>query len=1480
MATKTNGLKDVFDSVLALVQNSSSEEFIPDEVKLNLYGLFKRSTCGMASDCDLPGPAMWNIVATRKRNAWKEYDCIDADEAMESYIQLVCEFENHTGDEARILYKEYLRKKFGSNSQKQVEVVGNPHEWPTKKIRNDHASEELSLIQKVTGIKPFLPRGQLDISYYQLVFALSKCIRPNLPFLEAPMRATIRLENEIEELWTKQSKSRLRVITGLSVRSLVDLLLLSKSYPRGSEVIIVPPIGIEGMMDVIQYHGLKIVPVDIPDYEIDPIVKVDIEKVKAKVTRKTVAVLVVHPFGLICMKNKEVQKLRYALDESTSSQKIEIWEDCAECYSGTDRYQGSEYSDIHFFSFGTIKTATCLGGGICTLNHDLNEKLTNTYTQMKRMQHTMHLQQTNFEFFYKIAKAIALNVFSRNPILLGAIVQILSIFRLDYDRFVTSAVKGFPVQIDKEKFKSEKEEKLARAQNLIQRLRRCPPPALLALLSNRLKQSSSTSRTVDDRVERCKKMTELLKKEVPNIGVPKDDGSQHLYWLMPILVKKPLKVCKDMASVGYDVPNGTSQLGCVTSFLFDEDESNSECCPNTERMMNDILYLPTASIDISKCEMKKLVTLLRHFTERKTTKNTTRKDSKSKCSLQSCGFFVVMMYLLVRNSKFRSDAMLLIRILSHLWLLFIMFVITLHVLRTSMGKFYLQCSKSFAKYSGIVVKRSGHESVETFEGKGFQVLSPPENLQQKYDLNLHTDIAIPDFGVVTADQCNKVVLTGATGFIGSLLLRELLMHRKRLHISGGVILIIRSKRNESALLRAKKLMSKEMFSFLSDNEKDLLVQVVEGDVSKPKLGMNSEDYQKLRSDENISHVINSAACVNFTEPLPRAAESNITSALQLQELFQDMVSRPKYVYLSTAFVHGARTGSPQSPLQENLFDFGKYDPLYLYQSMLHTQSAASAAMNQLGFPNTYTFSKSICEHLLLRNKKVSTTIVRPCIVGPAVQEPFEGWAGDKPSTLVAGACLYLKNPYNLWSFRKERAAVIPVDVVCRFVIAKAFDTSVHEHSQSTDEESVNSSEESYVFAKESQVKRKEIKIGACRNIYTAAWNHNSPASSQFQWYAFACAIVQLACAKDHVGMTITYLVLLISFRIFLALNLSLGSFRRMHTILVRIPFNCIRFFCDVLKIKPSFLRDLERLVPFLNLPILFFPFTSYTFCFQSELYAPTEFNAERYMFSCILAAEKFVEKLNKNKTDDKHSEDDEKANVLVAGSRAKQPFSDLLWSLTQPRGNYAIRLIGWVMIKILRLVSSEVTVDMESLSNVVKIAEERRKQANSISVLIAPTHRSYFDFVLISFITFAMPELGLSIPLIAAADDFSKVPVIGFMSKMAGAFFLKRGKGFEDPALREQIIASKKTIKGESFSVLEVFLEGKRSRDRRFVTPKTGFLKSLSSTKGENIVLPVTINYESLPEQACLANEVNGDSKGKMSFFSLLTWMKVSICVP
>ncbi|CAM9966003.1 unnamed protein product, partial [Sphacelaria rigidula] len=131
------------------------------------------------------------------------------------------------------------------------------------------------------------------------------------------------------------------------------------------------------------------------------------------------------------------------------------------------------------------------------------------------------------------------------------------------------------------------------------------------------------------------------------------------------------------------------------------------------------------------------------------------------------------------------------------------------------------------------------------------------------------------------------------------------------------------------------------------------------------------------------------------------------------------------VHVSTAFVHGRNSGTPSSPLPQRLPDLGGRDPGKLYRSaQIATskdegrqssggagakgkggRSDATNALKDLGYPNTYTFTKAIGEHLLARARRcggvrgLKLRVVRPSIVGPSWVFPWAGWTGEQPSTV-------------------------------------------------------------------------------------------------------------------------------------------------------------------------------------------------------------------------------------------------------------------------------------------------------------------------------------------------------------------------------------------------------------------------------------------------------------------------------------------------
>jgi glycerol-3-phosphate O-acyltransferase len=53
--------------------------------------------------------------------------------------------------------------------------------------------------------------------------------------------------------------------------------------------------------------------------------------------------------------------------------------------------------------------------------------------------------------------------------------------------------------------------------------------------------------------------------------------------------------------------------------------------------------------------------------------------------------------------------------------------------------------------------------------------------------------------------------------------------------------------------------------------------------------------------------------------------------------------------------------------------------------------------------------------------------------------------------------------------------------------------------------------------------------------------------------------------------------------------------------------------------------------------------------------------------------------------------------------------------------------------------------------------------------------------------------------------------------------------------------------------------------------------RCLSETGGKHLIIPISVNYEAIPEQSSLAMEADGEFGNKMSIFQLFSWLKVSL---
>ncbi len=225
------------------------------------------------------------------------------------------------------------------------------------------------------------------------------------------------------------------------------------------------------------------------------------------------------------------------------------------------------------------------------------------------------------------------------------------------------------------------------------------------------------------------------------------------------------------------------------------------------------------------------------------------------------------------------------------------------------------------------------------------------------------------------------------------------------------------------------------------------VTPIAGDVIKPMCGLDADLRESLRGQVDV--VVNVSGVVDFDPPLDEALEVNAFGVKNLVGLARDLGDLP-ILHTSTCYVAGSRTGHvPEADPREFPFpragelENSHWDPdqeiaecMDVIEQARHRSNDAFRQSNFLddakknlhkrgepargsvldaevakvkrkfvegqladlgmerakfwGFPNTYTYTKSIGEQIAL-GSGLPCTIVRPAVVESTLKYPFPGW---------------------------------------------------------------------------------------------------------------------------------------------------------------------------------------------------------------------------------------------------------------------------------------------------------------------------------------------------------------------------------------------------------------------------------------------------------------------------------------------------------
>lgn len=83
-------LKKQFDDAVNYVKNAKGDFKPSNELKLEMYGLFKQATDG---DVNGKKPGMMDLVGKAKYGAWEKLKGTDKDTAMQNYIDKIAAFK-------------------------------------------------------------------------------------------------------------------------------------------------------------------------------------------------------------------------------------------------------------------------------------------------------------------------------------------------------------------------------------------------------------------------------------------------------------------------------------------------------------------------------------------------------------------------------------------------------------------------------------------------------------------------------------------------------------------------------------------------------------------------------------------------------------------------------------------------------------------------------------------------------------------------------------------------------------------------------------------------------------------------------------------------------------------------------------------------------------------------------------------------------------------------------------------------------------------------------------------------------------------------------------------------------------------------------------------------------------------------------------------------------------------------------------------
>jgi fatty acyl-CoA reductase len=243
------------------------------------------------------------------------------------------------------------------------------------------------------------------------------------------------------------------------------------------------------------------------------------------------------------------------------------------------------------------------------------------------------------------------------------------------------------------------------------------------------------------------------------------------------------------------------------------------------------------------------------------------------------------------------------------------------------------------------------------------------------------------FGIREFYKDKTIFITGASGFMGKVLLEKLLYSCEDIK---EIFILIRPKKGKTAEERVADFVNLPCFHRIRDEKPDFFKKIVPifGDITTERLGLNDEQYKRIIDETHIA--FHMAASLKLEATLKSNIEMNLTGTKRVIDVCKQMKNLVVLVHLSTAFCN-----CDQKIMYEQVYDWPQnpYDLISCARWMSEESMNAMAKTMMIPHPNTYLYTKRLAE-ILVRDEYrngLPVCIARPSIVTPAWREPLPGW---------------------------------------------------------------------------------------------------------------------------------------------------------------------------------------------------------------------------------------------------------------------------------------------------------------------------------------------------------------------------------------------------------------------------------------------------------------------------------------------------------